>query len=61
MKKLLSTTVGALALMAYSSAAFSAFEGLSMMRMGDWEVDFSGNVNAFYTFVECDGASARHQ
>ena len=57
MKKLLSTTVGALALMAYSSAAFSAFEGLSMMRMGDWEVDFSGNVNAFYTFVECDGAS----
>ena len=56
MKKLLSTTVGALALMAYSSAAFSAFEGLSMMRMGDWEVDFSGNVNAFYTFVECDAA-----
>ena len=55
MKKLLSTTVGALALMAYSSAAFSAFEGLSMMRIGDWEVDYSGNVNAFYTFVECDG------
>ena len=58
MKKLLSTTVGALALMAYSSAAFSAFEGLSMMRMGDWEVDFSGNVNAFYTFVECDAGAA---
>ncbi len=56
MKKLLSTSVGALVLIAYSSAAFSAFEGLSMMRMGAWEVDFSGNVNAFYTFVDCDGA-----
>ena len=56
MKKLLSTSVGALVLMAYSSVAFSAFEGLSMMKMGAWEVDFSGNVNAFYTFVDCDGA-----
>ena len=56
MKKLLSITVATLALVAYSPTAFSAFEGLSMMRMGEWEVDFSGNVNAFYTFVDCDGA-----
>ena len=56
MRKLLSITVATLALVAYSPTAFSAFEGLSMMRMGDWEVDFSGNVNAFYTFVDCDGA-----
>ena len=56
MKKLLSITVATLALVAYSPTAFSAFEGLSMMRIGDWEVDFSGNVNAFYTFVDCDGA-----
>ena len=25
-----------------------------MMRMGAWEVDFSGNVNAFFTNGECD-------
>ena len=56
MRKILSITVAALALVAYSPTAFSAFEGLSMMRMGEWEVDFSGNVNAFYTFVDCDGA-----
>ena len=56
MKKLLSMTVTTLALVTYSPTAFSAFEGLSMMRMGEWEVDFSGNVNAFYTFVDCDGA-----
>ena len=35
-------------------SAFAAFEGLSMMRMGAWEVDFSGNVNAFATIGECD-------
>ncbi len=58
MKKLLPITVATLVLVTYSPTAFSAFEGLSMMRMGDWEVDFSGNVNAFYTFVDCDGAGA---
>ena len=36
------------------SSAFAAFEGLSMMRFGAWEVDFSGNVNAFATIGECD-------
>ena len=35
-------------------SAFAAFEGLQMMRMGAWEVDFSGNVNAFATIGECD-------
>ena len=25
-----------------------------MMRMGAWEVDFSGNVNGFVTFIDCD-------
>ena len=55
MRNLLSITVATLALVAYTPTAFSAFEGLSMMRIGDWEVDFSGNVNAFYTFVDCDG------
>ena len=52
MRKLLPITVAILTLVAYSPTAFSAFEGLSMMRMGEWEVDFSGNVNAFYTFVD---------
>ena len=37
-----------------TSAFADAFEGLSMMRMGAWEVDFSGNVNAFATIGECD-------
>ncbi len=37
-----------------ASTAHAAFEGLSMMRMGDFEVDFSGNVNAFFTNGECD-------
>ena len=68
MKKLLSITVTALSLVAYSPAAlslvahspaaFSAFDGLYMMRVGEWEMHFSGNVNAFYTFVDCDGADA---
>ena len=37
-----------------TSAFADAFEGLSMMRMGAWDVDFSGNVNAFATIGECD-------
>ena len=37
-----------------TAPVFAAFEGLSMMRMGAWEVDFSGNVNAFLTQVDCD-------
>ena len=37
-----------------ATPVFAAFEGLSMMRMGAWEVDFSGNVNAFVTQVDCD-------
>ena len=36
-----------------STAYGDAFEGLSMMRMGAWEVDFSGNVNAFVMDGEC--------
>ena len=36
------------------SPAYAAFEGLSMMRMGAWEVDFSGNVNGFATALDCD-------
>jgi len=41
-----------------TAPAFAAFEGLSMMRMGAWEVDFSGNVNAFVTDTECNSESA---
>ena len=37
-----------------TAPAFAAFEGLSMMRMGAWEVDFSGNVNAFVMDIQCD-------
>ena len=37
-----------------ATPVFAAFEGLSMMRMGAWEVDFSGNINAFVTQVDCD-------
>ncbi len=37
-----------------TAPVFAAFEGLSMMRMGAWEVDFSGNVNAFVTAIDCD-------
>ena len=36
-----------------STAYGDAFEGLSMMRMGAWEVDFSGNVNAFVMNGDC--------
>ena len=48
---------GALLLIAgtlISSPVYAQFEGLSMMRMGAWEVDFSGNVNGFVTFIDCD-------
>lgn len=37
-----------------STVSADAFEGLSMMRMGSWEVDFSGNANSFVVFGECD-------
>jgi len=40
-----------------TAPAFAAFEGLSMMRMGAWEVDFSGNVNAFVTDTECNAGA----
>lgn len=47
-----------------STALADAFEGLSMMRMGAWEVDFSGNVNAFFVDGECDpdvdGQTVKH-
>ena len=48
---------GALLLIAgtlISTPVYAQFEGLSMMRMGAWEVDFSGNVNGFATFIDCD-------
>ena len=51
---------GALLLLAstlISSPVYAQFEGLSMMRMGAWEVDFSGNVNGFATFIDCDAES----
>ena len=37
-----------------SAVSADAFEGLSMMRMGAWEVDFSGNANAFVVTGDCD-------
>ncbi len=42
-----------------TAPAFAAFEGLSMMRMGAWEVDFSGNVNSFVTQIDCDAKQDR--
>ncbi len=54
LKKLTVTMVSCLLFTIPTSAFADAFEGLSMMRMGAWEVDFSGNVNAFATIGECD-------
>ena len=58
LKKLKRSLVPVLAGALLSGTVFAdAFEGLSMMRMGAWEVDFSGNVNAFFTNGECDSKS----
>ena len=54
LKKLTVAMISCLIFTIPMSSAFAAFEGLSMMRMGAWEVDFSGNVNAFATIGECD-------
>ena len=54
LKKLTVTMFSCLLFTIPTSAFADAFEGLSMMRMGAWEVDFSGNVNAFATIGECD-------
>ncbi len=54
LKKLTVTMISCLMFTIPTSAFADAFEGLSMMRMGAWEVDFSGNVNAFATIGECD-------
>ncbi len=54
LKKLTVTMISCLLFTIPTSAFADAFEGLSMMRMGAWEVDFSGNVNAFATIGECD-------
>ncbi len=55
-QKFLTLLVGAaVALTGYASTVSAdAFEGLSMMRMGQWEVDFSGNVNSFVVTGDCD-------
>jgi len=41
-----------------SAAALALAPGVAgafgMMTVGDWQVEFSGNVNSFLTFVECD-------
>ena len=54
LKKLTVTMISCLIFTIPTSAFADAFEGLSMMRMGAWDVDFSGNVNAFATIGECD-------
>ena len=54
MKKKIVLTLVCMSTILFGSSAHAAFEGLSMMRMGAWEVDFSGNVNAFFTDGECD-------
>ena len=36
------------------SALSSTAGAFGMMEVGDWEVEFSGNVNAFLTQVECE-------
>ena len=54
LKKLTVAMISCLIFTMPMSSAFAAFEGLSMMRFGAWEVDFSGNVNAFATIGECD-------
>ena len=53
LKKLTVTMISCLIFTIPTSAFADAFEGLSMMRMGAWDVDFSGNVNAFATIGEC--------
>ena len=53
-RKIASILVCLTATMFGASTAHAAFEGLSMMRMGAWEVDFSGNVNAYFTNGECN-------
>lgn len=34
-------------------AAQNAFAGIGF-KAGDWDVDFGGNVNGFYTYADCD-------
>lgn len=36
------------------STLSSTAGAFGMMEVGDWEVEFSGNVNGFWTNVECD-------
>lgn len=38
-------------------AAQSAFAGIGI-KAGDWDVDFSGIVNGFYVYADCDDKSA---
>ena len=57
-KQLKNLCLAVLVGMFVNTAVFAdAFEGLSMMRMGAWDVDFSGNVNGFATIISCDAPS----
>ena len=51
--KWVSTLAGMSALLIISISAH-AFES---MKMGDWDVAISGNVNAFFTNIDCDTRS----
>jgi len=48
--KLMALGVGLLALVALSGNAVA----IGPIEVGDWEIDFSGNVNGFYTIVDGD-------
>ncbi len=61
-KQLKNLCLAVLVGMFVNTAVFAdAFEGLSMMRMGAWDVDFSGNVNGFATIISCDAPSGGGQ
>ncbi len=45
------SALAALVILMVSSISAQAFES---MKMGDWDVDISGNINAFFTSIDCD-------
>jgi predicted porin len=49
-RRVLAGTVPATALLLASQGA----SGFGMMEVGDWQVEFGGNVNAYLTSVKCD-------
>src|SRR5262245_9715239 len=53
-RRVLAGSVPAAALLLASQGA----SGFGMMEVGEWQVEFGGNVNAFLTQTDCDGDPA---